>query len=88
MAAELYGDHEPSAVTTWSGRVLTFGAFPAPWYAAWCGLRLGDALVRADDRAAAAEALGQALTTAESLGARLLADEILGLARPSQAAGS
>ena len=80
VAAELDGDHEPSAVTTWSGLVSTFEAFPAPWYAAWCGLRLGDALVRADDRDGAAEALGAALTSAEGLGAQPLADQIRGLA--------
>ena len=80
VSAELDGDLGPTAVTTWSGLVSTFEAFPAPWYAAWCGLRYGVALVRADDRDGAAEALAAALTSAEGLRAQPLADQIRGLA--------
>ena len=79
-AAHLARVLHDDGVDVWASMVRRWDDMGAPHQAAEARVRLAESVLRRDDRAAAAEALGQALTTAESLGARPLADEIRTLA--------
>jgi DNA-binding CsgD family transcriptional regulator len=68
------------APATWAELVASCEQMPMPWYAGWARLRWADSLVRAGDRETAANVLASALTGAEELGARPLADDIRALA--------
>jgi DNA-binding CsgD family transcriptional regulator len=64
----------------WTGLVEAWTSVGAPYYEAQCRLRLAETCMREGDRDETAEVLGAALTTAEELRARPLADEIRSLA--------
>ncbi len=64
----------------WRAAVAGWDELGVVFQAARCRLRLSEALLAEGDRGAAATALADGLTTAESLGARPLADEIRALA--------
>ena len=65
----------------WADVEARWTAIGRPWRAAYAGYRHGEALLQAGNRADAVTTLAAARATAAGLGARLLVDEIDGLAK-------
>lgn len=80
VKAHLARARQENRPAPWEALIGSWDDLRAPHQAAEARVRLAECLLHQDDRAAAAAALGRALTTSESLGARLLSDEIRTLA--------